>query len=52
MINLTGAEKSPQDGMSYGRTYLVFTCSKVNSENNRKCEICSKLTKKKPDQRH
>ena len=44
MINLTGVENSLQDGdiiwLDLASNYLF----KVNSGNNRMCEICSKLT--------
>ena len=49
MINLTGVENSLQDGdiiwLDLASNYLF----KVNSGNNRMCEICSKLTIKTPD---
>ena len=52
MTNLTDVEKSFQDdGVIWSDLASIYLV-KIKSGNNRICEICSKLTIRKPNQRH
>ena len=52
MTNLTDVEKSLQDdGVIWSDLASIYLV-KIKSGNNRICEICSKLTIRKPNQRH
>ena len=52
MTNLTDVEKSLQDdGVIWSDLASIYLV-KIKSGNKRICEICSKLTIRKPNQRH
>ena len=52
MTNLTDVEKSFQDDGVIWSDLASICLVKIKSGNNRICEICSKLTIRKPNQRH